>query len=155
MNSRVSSGVSRGQSSRRTMRPRWRIVGGTPAVRWRSDARRFTTSRRISEYSMATGARSLYRHNLMEDESRLDRLHDDASDFGDRPTVLHRHNLTEDESWLNRLRLRRERLRPSTYGPASLSPARHPSDGAFPAPPPSPRSPRRSGARGPAHGSRR
>src|SRR4051794_40432536 len=44
MTSRVSVGVRVGYSSRGTRRPRTRTVGGAPAVRWRSDARRSRTS---------------------------------------------------------------------------------------------------------------
>src|SRR5688500_4002771 len=51
MISRVSVGVSLGIPSSGTSEPRWRIIGGTPAVRCRSDALRLTTWMRMSEKS--------------------------------------------------------------------------------------------------------
>ncbi len=51
MISRVSVGVSFGIPSSGTSAPFWRIMGGVPAVRWRSEAFCFTTSMRMSEKS--------------------------------------------------------------------------------------------------------
>src|SRR4051812_34852900 len=57
MTSRVSVGVRVGYSSRGTRRPRIRTVGGAPAVRWRSDARRSRTSSNRSAKSKSIVAR--------------------------------------------------------------------------------------------------
>src|SRR3954452_19894072 len=82
MISRVSVGVSFGSPSTGTSEPRTRIIGGAPAVMWRSDALRRTTSRRISEKSkvMAAIPSSASTDGFVRDSASAR----DAGDLGDR-----------------------------------------------------------------------
>src|SRR5689334_19666873 len=82
MISRVSAGISLGYSSSATRRPRTRIIGWEPAVRWRSDARRSrTSSSRSAKSNLTIGPIG---SKLWVLDSRERSAARDARDLGDR-----------------------------------------------------------------------
>src|SRR4051812_42250703 len=86
MISRVSAGISLGYSSSATRRPRTRIIGGEPAVRCRSDARRSSTSSSRSAKSNLTVVPIGAWCGFLDSRDRAATR--DARNLGDRRTAL-------------------------------------------------------------------